>query len=173
MCCLFKSGTRLRSGGKKKKTISKQRKPNGSLGSPQLPSLDLPIFFCCFIPFFLTPPLQSLVPGHAYLRKASIWKLHATKICFFQVSNITVFFFTETSFDFECIKARALIPFFLPQKCSAHSRAALNQRQSLFEWIRYCQNTPFSFNLLYWNNSRLSIFLQLSTTFIQPRPQGL
>ena len=112
MCCLFKSGTRLRSGGKKKKTISKQRKPNGSLGSPQLPSLDLPIFFCCFIPFFLTPPLQSLVPGHAYLRKASIWKLHATKICFFQVSNITVFFFTETSFDFECIKARALIPFF-------------------------------------------------------------
>ena len=112
MRCLFKSGTRLRGGGKKQKTISKQRNPNGSLGSPQLGSLGLPIFFCCFIPFLLTPPLQSLVPGHAYLRKASIWKLRATKICFFQVSNITVFFFTETSFDFECIKAKALIPFF-------------------------------------------------------------
>lgn len=112
MRCLFKSGTRFRGGGKKQKTISKQRNPNGSLGSPQLGSLGLPIFFCCFIPFFLTPPLQSLVPGHAYLRKASIWKLRATKICFFQVSNITAFFFTETSFDFECIKAKALIPFF-------------------------------------------------------------
>lgn len=112
MRCLFKSGTRFRGGGKKQKTISKQRNPNGSLGSPQLGSLGLPIFFCCFIPFFLTPPLQSLVPGHAYLRKASIWKLRATKICFFQVSNITVFFFTETFFDFECIKAKAPIPFF-------------------------------------------------------------
>ena len=173
MRCLFKSGTRLRGGGKKQKTISKQRNPNGSLGSPQLGSLGLPIFFCCFIPFFLTPPLQSLVPGHAYLRKASIWKLRATKICFFQVSNITVFFFHRNVFWFWMHQGQGTYSLFLAQKCSAHSRAALNQRQSLFEWIRYCQYTPFSFNLLYCNNSRLSVFLQLSTTFIQPCPQGL
>lgn len=86
---------------------------------------------------------------------------------------ILQFFFHRNVFWFWMHQGQGTYSLFLAQKCSAHSRAALNQRQSLFEWIRYCQYTPFSFNLLYCNNSRLSVFLQLSTTFIQPCPQGL
>lgn len=173
MRCLFKSGTRFRGGGKKQKTISKQRNPNGSLGSPQLGSLGLPIFFLLFYSIFLNPTTTEPGPWPCLFEEGLHLKVACDKDLFLSSFQYYNFFFHRNVFWFWMHKGQGTYSLFLAQKCSAHSRAALNQRQSLFEWIRYCQYTPFSFNLLYCNNSRLSVFLQLSTTFIQPCPQGL
>ena len=112
MRCLFKSGTRFRGGGKKQKTISKQRNPNGSLGSPQLGSLGLPIFFLLFYSIFLNPTTTEPGPWPCLFEEGLHLKVACDKDLFLSSFQYYSFFFTETSFDFECIKARALIPFF-------------------------------------------------------------